>query len=279
MNIVLWLLISVFSWTHAVEVVETEDYRQEIDGSPLDISAHRVVSAYFEFANSFYELKPVSPTERFELQEQYKLSAERLADHLSQENRVVEFAAFYEQSDEVIREALRPVVRDLIVMLNTRILAGEQTNLPTVTPRALFRSYQALAQYEYIYGQEIKREVVDKYESIIRQTFFENKTHNVDIAADFLEPIRKIISTLQLKSMFEWLWDSKLYFGYHSSFKYHRKVFIRFKGYYQKTAVTVEVLRRKKSFWGNEPWEKYGTSTKLVEEPTAIVGREVMLID
>jgi len=279
MNILLWLFISIFSLNHAIEVIETEDYRKEVEGSPLDVSAHRVVAAYFLFSNSFYELKPVSPSERFELQEQYKTSAEILANHLIEENRVVEFASFYEKSDEVIREALRPVVRDLIVMLNTRILAGDEIVLPSVTPRALFRSYQPLAQYEYIYGQEIRREVVDKYESIIRQTFFENKTHSVDIAADFLEPIRKIISTLQLKSMFEWLWDSKLYFGYHSTFKYHRKVFIRFKGYYQKTAVTVEVLRRKKTFWGSEPWEKYGTSTKLIEEPTAVVGREVQLID
>lgn len=272
--ILFWM---VLSWAQAAEVLETEDFRRETVGTPLDVSAHRVVGAYFDWMESFDSLKPVTLGEVFELEQQYKAKAAMVADHILSEKITQEFAAFYEASDETVREALRPVVRDIIAVLNSRILAGEELSI--TSPRRMFRSYQPMAQYEYRLGRELKREVLDRYESIIRQTFFENKSHNVDIAADFLEPIRKVITTLKLKSMFEWLWDSKLFFGYHSSFTYHRKVFIRFKGYYQKTAVTVEVLRRKVTFFGSEPWEPHGSIVQMVEEPTAVVGREVQLLD
>lgn len=273
--IVFFLLVFV---TPSVEIFSTEDWHKEVEGTPLDVAAGRVLEAYFAFSSAGMDLKPVTPTRLFELEQAWKKSAARLADHVLAEGLEAEFAGMWRNADEVHRAALGMSVRDIRAFMNSRIL--DTGILPEEgSPALMFPRYEPLESWDYAYGKEISREVVDKYESIIRQTFFENRTHNVDIQLDFLEPIRKIITKLNLKSMFEWLWDSKLFYGYHSSFVHHKKVFIRFKAFNQKVAVKVEVLRRKRYWWGYGDWEIYGSTTRMMEEPTAVVGREVEELD
>lgn len=129
--------------------------------------------------------------------------------------------------------------------------------------------------YQYAYGRELDRKIIKHFDAIHRQTFYENKVHNVDIGVDFLEPLKAILMTLKLGDKFEWIFDNILYIGYKSSFKHHKKVFMRFKGYYAKTSISFELMRRKRYWWGYGNWELVGTASKLVEEPMAVIGTDV----
>lgn len=132
-----------------------------------------------------------------------------------------------------------------------------------------------LDQYEYAYGKEVGRKVLKHFDAIHRQTFFENRTHDIDISVDFLKPIKTILTHLKLKQKFQWVFDNKLYFGYKSSFKHNKKVFIRFLGYYAKVSLDIELLRRRVYWWGYGEWEKVGITSKIIQEPVAMVGTEV----
>ena len=129
--------------------------------------------------------------------------------------------------------------------------------------------------YQYAYGRELDRKIIKNFDAIHRQTFFENKLHKVDVGIDFLKPLKAILKTLKLEEKFEWIFENIVYIGYKSSFKHHKKVFMRFKGYYAKTSITFELMRRKRYWWGYGNWELAGTASKVVEEPMAVIGTDV----
>ena len=177
--------------------------------------------------------------------------------------------------------------KDLQIRIRKTLLAEKlHTDSPNMSRSAKFPRLleQVLSKldpikvsdnYQYAYGRELERKIIKNFDAIHRQTFYENKTHNVDIGVDFLEPLKAILKTLKLGEKFEWIFENILHVGYKSSFKHHKKVFMRFKGYYAKISISFELMRRKRYWWGYGNWEVVGTASKVVEEPMAIVGTDV----
>ena len=214
-------------------------------------------------------------------------NAERLAAFLNTEllegNRLDSFLLWLKGSDPLAKWHTRDLSRNI-----NRSLIAESFYENVRQSRRSGRYYEVRDQletvldsveisnsYQYAYGREVGRKIIKQFDAIHRQTFFENKVHNVDIGIDFLEPVKAILRTLKLKEKFQWIFDNVLYFGYKSSFKHHKKVFMRFKGFYAKTSVSFELLRRKRYWWGFGSWEMVGTTSKVIEEPMAIVGTDV----
>ena len=214
-------------------------------------------------------------------------NAERLAAFLNtellEENRLDSFLLWLKGSDPLAKWH----TRDLSKNINRSLIAESfYENVKQI--RRSGRYYEVRDQletvidsvetsnsYEYAYGREVGRKIIKQFDAIHRQTFFENKVHNVDIGIDFLEPVKAILRSLKLKEKFQWIFDNVLYIGYKSSFKHHKKVFMRFKGFYAKTSVSFELMRRKRHWWGYGSWEIVGTTSKVIEEPMAIVGTDV----
>lgn len=189
-----------------------------------------------------------------------------------------EFIDWFLRSDQLARGNVGDLVRLYRRYAQSDILSGHfDDSAPEefrVDEISRIIAMDRLDQYDYAYGKEVGRKVLKQFDAIHRQTFFENKTHNIDINIDFIEPIKAIVTHLQLKEKFKWLFNNKLYFGYKSSFKHKRKVFIRFLGYYAKVSVDIELLRRKIYWWGYGEWEKVGITSKVIQEPVAIVGTD-----
>ncbi len=214
-------------------------------------------------------------------------NSERLAAFLNTEllegNRLDSFLLWLKGSDPLAKWHTRDLSRNI-----NRSLIAESFYENVRHTRRSDRYYEVRDQletvldsvetsnsYQYAYGREVGRKIIKQFDAIHRQTFFENKVHNVDIGIDFLEPVKAILRGLKLKEKFQWIFDNVLYIGYKSSFKHHKKVFMRFKGYYAKTSVSFELLRRERYWWGFGSWEIVGTTSKVIEEPMAIVGTDV----
>ncbi len=214
-------------------------------------------------------------------------NAERLAAFLNtellEENRLDSFLLWLKGSDPLAKWH----TRDLSKNINRSLIAESFYENVKQTRRSgryyevrdqletVIDSVETSNSYEYAYGREVGRKIIKQFDAIHRQTFFENKVHNVDIGIDFLEPVKAILRSLKLKEKFQWIFDNVLYIGYKSSFKHHKKVFMRFKGFYAKTSVSFELMRRKRHWWGYGSWEIVGTTSKVIEEPMAIVGTDV----
>ncbi len=206
-----------------------------------------------------------------------------LRNELIQQDRLDSYLKWLENADPFAKL----LTKDLSTKIN-RALIAESFHENTRQTRRSNRYYEVRDElektinavktfngYQYAYGKEVGRKIIKQFDAIHRQTFFENRVHNVDIGVDFLEPVKAILRSLKLKEKFEWIFDNTLYIGYKSSFKHHKKVFMRFKGFYAKTSISFELMRRKRHWWGYGSWEIVGTASKLVEEPMAIVGTDV----
>jgi hypothetical protein len=275
---VLWLGFSHLC--HGAEVFRTDAFIREDVGMPMEIVLGRLVRDYYAFASPSYELQADKETFQ-QKEERYLSSLRRVQDYVLSEGLLQEVADYFNSTDEMNRYALRTLVHELVIMETHRIQAGASELLYGVNNVSeLFRDVDSRVSYEYTLGKELKREVVKEFEAIHRHTLMENYEHNISIDIDFLEPLKKIINTLKLKDMFSWLWEQALHYSYHASFSHKKKIFTRSHGYYQNVAVTFEVLRRERYWWGGTgEWEKYGHTLRNVEEPRAVLTTEVKELD
>ncbi|PCJ16581.1 MAG: hypothetical protein COB02_15900 [Candidatus Cloacimonadota bacterium] len=280
------ILISLVFWnilianSYALERVVYDNKITEVEGRDFDQIIHNLINDYYDIQD-VYSLKNMSLVDKKLKENEFSQRLTQVSQDILSENKLHDYAVLYNSLNDMQRAALKDLTKETIIRFNTKVLYQENSSILKVkNAKQLFPKYTTLASYEYAYGKELAREDLKTYELIRRNTFFENSHHKIDIDIDFLKPIKKIISALKLKSKFSWIWDQKLHFGYHSEFTHYKKIFMREKGYYKKVKVTVELLRRKTSFWGSPgPWKVYGQSVKYFEEPSAIVGFEVKELD
>jgi hypothetical protein len=277
----LLVLLAFPSNLQAVEKFSSDAVVTEVENRPLDVVLGKLITEYYEYYSSF-DLKSGDSLEKKKEKELiYQSSVERVFQHTYDEQLILKVAEFFKNTDDMNRNALRGLVKRLIVAENLRAQEGSSVLSESGVDgaAALFEGLDR-ASYEYAYGNEIGREVVDTFEAIHRSTFMENLEHKVDIDIDFLKPIKKVVEKLNLKEKFKWLWNQKLHWGYHSHFIHKKKVFMRSHGYYQKVAVKLQVLRRERYWWGGTgDWEVHGSSTKMMEEPRALVATEARELD
>jgi hypothetical protein len=271
------LFLSLLSVTFSVERFVGDGFIREDVDRPLEIVVGDLTWVYQDFHKALRDGRDLGEIKEKEFS--YLQTYERVYEHIVQENLIEKFASYFESSDPLTQASLAALAKNLISRENLRLQAGA-SSVSVTSAASLFPSLNTRVSYEYAYGEELEREVQDEFEAIHRYTYMENREHNVDIDVDFLEPIKKIVEKLSLKDKFKWLWEQKLHFGYHSSFFHRKKVFMRSVGYYQKVAVTLQVLRREKKWWGGSgEWELHGTAVRYFEEPRAIVATEAKELD
>lgn len=272
--------------------VRLVDAREEtIRTWPIDVLLDRLVllrdNKAVQRASSTNELKPIDQNLGQDLDLSLLDDPQRLVSFLHlellDEEKLAYFLVWVNNADPVARWH----TKDLQTGIRQTLLAEKlHTDSSKVSRSAEFPRLleQVLSKldpikvsdsYQYAYGRELERKIIKNFEAIHRQTFYENKIHNVDIGVDFLEPLKAILKTLKLGEKFEWIFENILHIGYKSSFKHHKKVFMRFKGYYAKISISFELMRRKRYWWGYGNWEVAGTASKVVEEPMAVIGTNV----
>lgn len=252
----------------------TPDHESVIEGMPLELLLFREVNLSSQLSRSIEEERGIGEIK--EIEKQREALRSELLPYLSTAQGYREFVRFLENAGPVERQEMRGLAHLVQTKINASRLENDGLGPADDSElKAYLGEQRSRDSYQYAYGKEVSRETIDEFEAIHRNTFFENKSHSINIGIDFLEPIKKVLKALKLEKKFSWVFENSLFFGYKSSFKHHKKVFMRFKGYYGKIAVKVELMRRKRYWWGYGSWEKVGVTTKMLEEPIAVVGTEV----
>ncbi|MCJ8346548.1 hypothetical protein MJH12_13480, partial [bacterium] len=213
--------------TFAGERYVYRDKITEVDGRDFEQIIHNTINQYYDIQD-IYSLERTSLQEKKYQAEVFDQRIDQISASIIGENKLHQYAVFYNSCNDMQRAALNELTKFTIIRYNAQILYQDGLNHSDVRDASqLFPKFSKRASYEYAYGRELKREELKRFEMIIRNTYFENTHHKIDIDIDFLGPIKKIISALKLKNKFSWIWDQKLHFGYHSEFKHFKKVFIR----------------------------------------------------
>jgi len=250
------------------------DQESVIEGIPLELLLFKEVDLSSQLSRSIDEERGIGEIK--EIEKQREALRSELLPYLSTAQGYREFVRFLENAGPVERQEMRGLAHLVQTKINASRLENDGLGPADDSElKAYLGEQKSRDSYQYAYGQEVSRETIDEFEAIHRNTFFENKSHNINIGIDFLEPIKKVLKALKLEKKFSWVFENSLFYGYKSSFKHHKKVFMRFKGYYGKIAVKVELMRRKRYWWGYGSWEKVGVTTKMLKEPIAVVGTEV----
>ena len=266
---ILAILLPLFSTSlQAVERFEFPDRAVEVSGRPLDVSLSRLVQAYCDYKKS-----PEKGLDKALLQA-YELDRDRVLNHILEDSLVADFVDFLREADPVSLQALREISHLLVSKLRFSEDEVNQDAGMASQILELIPSSTISATYEYAYGRELERKSIKDYEVIHRNTLFENREHRIDIDVDFLGPLKKVLKALKVEKSFSWVWKQKLRFAYKAWFKHSKKVFARTLGFYEKVSVKIEMLRRKKSFWGNGEWKSFGYTYITREEPRALLTTE-----
>jgi hypothetical protein len=252
----------------AVERFEFPDRAVEVSGRPLEASLSRLVQAYCDHKKSTMNDLDKS------LFQDYELDRDRILNHILEESLVSDFVSFLQKADPVSLQALREISHLLVSRLRFSAHGVNQDSGLASQILELIPSASLSATYEYAYGRELERKAIKEYEVIHRNTFFENREHRIDIDVDFLGPLKKVLKALKVEKSFSWVWKQKLRFAYKAWFKHYKKVFARTLGFYEKVSVKIEILRRKRSFWGTGEWESHGHTYITREEPRALLTTE-----
>jgi hypothetical protein len=265
-----------------LEVFDRGSSIEVLENFPLDISLSRLVANY-HLTESFL-MKGDALNYQAGV-EAYQKGTSRLISHVLEEDLIHKVQSFLFEGDPLIRVGLAKFSELLVREMNEAASQGKldlsrySKAEKVLDAQDLFPDAGLYASYEYAYGRELKRQVLEEFEVIHRHTFMENYEHKIDIEVDFLDPIKKIISTLRLDGRFEWLYKQSLRYGYHAYFKHSKKVFTRSKGYYGKLRLTLELLRRKRRWWGSSDWEVVGRTIQIQEEPRALVATDARVLD
>ena len=266
---ILAFLLTLFSTSlQAVERFEFPDRAVEVSGRPLEASLSRLVQAYCDHKKSTMNDLDKS------LFQDYELDRDRILNHILEESLVSDFVSFLQKADPVSLQALREISHLLVSRLRFSAHGVNQDTGLASQILELIPSASLSATYEYAYGRELERKAIKEYEVIHRNTFFENREHRIDIDVDFLGPLKKVLKALKVEKSFSWVWKQKLRFAYKAWFKHYKKVFARTLGFYEKVSVKIEILRRKRSFWGTGEWESHGHTYITREEPRALLTTE-----
>ena len=266
---ILACLLTLFSTSlQAVERFEFPDRAVEVSGRPLEASLSRLVQAYCDHKKSTMNDLDKS------LFQDYELDRDRILNHILEESLVSDFVSFLQKADPVSLQALREISHLLVSRLRFSAHGVNQDSGLASQILELIPSASLSATYEYAYGRELERKAIKEYEVIHRNTFFENREHRIDIDVDFLGPLKKVLKALKVEKSFSWVWKQKLRFAYKAWFKHYKKVFARTLGFYEKVSVKIEILRRKRSFWGTGEWESHGHTYITREEPRALLTTE-----
>gem|GEM_PF-1054373 len=263
---ILFLWIGFSSQVQGVERYIFPAYSEEVQGRPLEIILSKLIQAY---QDSRY-LEPESRSHH----RIYQKERDRALEHILEEGILQEFTVFLERGDPLQTQALREISQ--LLVSRVRFQSPKDQSLRDLSARILEKLPPASlsASYEYAYGKELERKSLKEFDAIHRKTLFENREHKIEIDIDFLGPLKKLIEALKVKEKFSWVWAQKLRFAYRAFFKHHKRIFTRSVGYYEKVSVKIELLRRKRSFWGTGPWESYGYTYLTREEPRALITTE-----
>ena len=265
LKIFLLLISGACTQTVGVESFFNPAYQLETSGRPLDISLTRLVIAY---QDSRWD-------DNHSDQSIYREERDRLVSHILHDNLFYQFLEFLESGGPLELQALRELSHILVSKIRFQEPENEELNRLGGRILEILPPASVSATYEYAYGKELERKIVKQFEAIHRQTLFENKEHGIEIDLDFLKPIKKLVEFLRVQEKFSWLWEQTLRFAYRARFKHSKKIFTRSLGYYNKVSVKIEILRRKRSFWGDGPWESYGSTYQSQEIPRAVLTTEI----
>jgi len=280
-----WVLLAFFflpAQVHSLEVIDRGSSIEILDGFPLDISLSRLVEAYYKAESAQRQGDRKGYQEGVD---SYQQSARRLIAHILDEDLILKTRSFLVHGDALIQAGLLWFQEELVGQMNVAVSQGRMDltryndGISVADAAELFPRPGLQAKYEYAYGRELQRDVLEEFEVIHRHTYMENYEHKIDIEIDFLGPIKKVLSGLHLEKRFEWLYKQRLRYGYHAYFKHYKKVFTRATGYYGKLRLTLELLRRKRRWWGSSEWEVIGATTQIHEEPRALVATEARILD
>lgn len=268
-------IIFILLMLQAVDkVMGVETYLQptgllEISGRPLEVSLTHLILSYQNSRPSTQ-----NPDQNSD-QNVYFEERDRLLNHLQEDNLVQEFVNFLQLAGPLELQALRDLGHRLVSKIRFQEPDNKELNALGSKILEILPPASLTATYEYAYGKELERKVVKQFEAIHRQTLFENKEHGIEIDLDFLSPVKKLVQFFKIQEKFSWLWEQSLRFAYRAKIKHSKKIFTRSLGYYDKVSVKIEILRRKRSFWGDGPWEVYGHTYQAQELPRAILTTEI----